>query len=609
MKRRDALTLAALAGLPAALTAEAQVPSSVAGVSARKVLRLVFPLAESGFDPVRLDDLYSRTLTSHIFDAPLEFDYLARPVKLRARTASRLPEHSSDFRTWTFHLKPGIYFSEDAAFKGNRRELTAQDYVYSLKRFADPMNRSPSWGAVEELGILGLSDLRSAARRGGGRFDYDAEVAGLRAIGRYSFQCQLLNPSPRFPERLTDSGIYGAVAREVVEFYGDRVHEHPVGTGPFRLADWRRSSRILLERNPSFRNASWEAEPAADDVEGHAILRTMKGRRLPIVDAVDVQIIEESQPRFLSFSNGQVDVLALPQEFALLAMPGGRLAPHLQSKGIQGWRTLRPTVQLLYFNMEHPVVGGLEPHKVALRRAVCLGMNVPALISIAYRDQAAPAQSLIAPHTSGYDAAFHAEGGEYSVARARALLDVFGYVDRNGDGWRELPNGQPLQLEVATEPGSLSRQVDELLKRDMDALGLRLGFRTAQRSENLKAAHAGRHMMWRVNMASSRTDGQEMLQCLYGAQFGQSNFAHFKLPRLDAIYDRLLGLDDGPERESLFLEAKKLAIAYAPYKAIFHHYADVLAQPWVLGYRYPLFWYDWWHMVDLDTRDRTFPTA
>lgn len=605
MKRRDALTLAGVAGLPTALMAAAQRPAP-GTASEPKILRLVFPLAESGFDPVRLDDLYSRTLTSHIFEAPLEFDYLARPVKLRPRTASRLPEHSSDFRTWTFHLKPGIYFSDDPAFKGKRRELTAQDYVYTLKRFADPVNRSPSWGAVEEIGFVGLGGLRALARREGGRFDYDTEIEGLRATGRYSFQCQLIHPSPRFPERLADSGIYGALAREVVEFYGDRLSEHPVGTGPFRLADWRRSSRIVLERNPGFRDAFWDAEPAADDGEGQAIRQAMKGRRLPMVDAVEVQIIEESQPRFLSFSNGQVDVLALPQEFALLAMPGGQPAPHLRKNGVRGWRTLRPTVQLLYFNMEHPVVGGLEPSRVALRRAVCLGMNVQTLIRIAYRDQAAAAESLITPHTSGYDAAFHAEGGEYSVARARALLDLYGYVDRNGDGWRESPDGRPLRLEVATEPGSLARQVDELFKRDMDVLGLRVDFRTAQRSENLKAAHAGRHMMWRVNMASSRTDGQEMLQCLHAAQAGQSNFAHFKLPRFDAIYERLLRLDDGPEREALFLEAKRLAIAYAPYKAIFHHYADVLVQPWVQGYRYPLFWYDWWHMVDIGQKTGSF---
>jgi ABC-type transport system substrate-binding protein len=142
------------------------------------------------------------------------------------------------------------------------------------------------------------------------------------------------------------------------------------------------------------------------------------------------------------------------------------------------------------------------------------------------------------------------------------------------------------------------------MKKDMDALGIRVVFKTAKWPENLKAARAGKLMMWRVGTSSSVTDGQEVLQRLYGPQSGQGNLARFKLPEFDAVYDRLLALPDGPERLALFDKAKRLAIAYAPYKVYLHQYTDVLAQPWVDGYRRPLFWNHWWQMVDIDMAHR-----
>ncbi len=596
MKRRDTLALAAGAAwaLPAASADLTTTPSG------QKVLRVLFPVAETGFDPPRLSDTYSRTVTAHIFDALYDFDHLARPVKLRPRVADGMPEASADFKTWTVRVRPGIHFDDDPAFKGRKRELTAQDFVYSLKRFADPATKSPAWSSIDDFALLGLRELRQRALKDKAPFDYDTEIEGLRAIDRYTLRLQLAGPKPRLAESLADSGLIGAVAREVVERYGDTIMEHPVGTGPFRLAKWRRSSQMVLERNPNFRDQRWEADPSADDAEGQAIAQRLRGRKLPLVDRVEISVIEEAQPRWLSFLNAQVDLLALPQEFVPVAVPGGQLAPNLRKLGIRHQRVLIPSTQLSFFNMEHPLVGGLEPHKVALRRAINLAIDTERLVRLAFRGQAIPAQSIIAPNTSGYRADFRSENGEFSPPRAKALLDLYGYVDRDGDGWREQPDGQPLVLECSTQPEGLSRQIDELMKKDLDAIGLRLVFKPAKWPENLKAARAGKVMMWRVGTSASVTDGQEVLQRLYGPQAGNANIARFKLPAFDEVFDRLSPLPDGPEREALFDKAKRLSIAYAPYKVLLHQYADVLAHPWLDGYRRPLFWNHWWHMVDVD---------
>ena len=139
--------------------------------------------------------------------------------------------------------------------RGQPRELVAADYVYALKRFADPATKSPGWSSLDDFKLIGLDELRQKALAEKKPFDYDREIEGLRALDRYTLQFRIEQPRPRFPETLAASDLFGAVAREVVEMYGDKIMEHPVGTGPFKLGAWRRSSSIVLERNPTYREA------------------------------------------------------------------------------------------------------------------------------------------------------------------------------------------------------------------------------------------------------------------------------------------------------------------------------------------------------------------
>ena len=302
--------------------------------AAEKVLRYAFLVAETGFDPVQINDLYSSIIISHMFDAPLTYDYLARPFKLKPNTAAALPEVSADSKVWTVRIRPGIYFADDPAFKGKKRELTAQDYVYSLKRHFDPKNKSPNFYILDKR-VVGMDALRKAALAGG-KFDYDREVEGLRAIDRYTLRITLTEPTPSMQYHLAYCNLSCAVAREVIEAYPDRSMEKPVGTNAYRLAQWKRSSRMVLERNPNYREHYYDAEPPADDPAAQAIAAAMRGKRLPLIDRVEVYVVEEAQPRWLAFLNGEHDLItAIPADFVNLAVPEGRLAPNLQKKKIQ----------------------------------------------------------------------------------------------------------------------------------------------------------------------------------------------------------------------------------------------------------------------------------
>ena len=605
---RAAALVVALLTSGSALHAQ-QPPGNDTPAAGRKVLRVAFSTAETGFDPAQISDIYSRTVTPHIFEGLYRYDHLARPVRVRPLTAAGMPEVSADYRTWTIRITPGIRFADDPAFGGRPRELVAEDYVYSIKRFADPANKSPMWGYLESYGILGLARQRQRALDGRQAFDYDAPIEGLRALDRYTLQIRLAEPRPRLHEMLAQSDLFGAVARETVQHYGEAISAHPVGTGPFRLKQWRRSSLIVLERNPYYREVRYDEQPAEGDADGQALRQRLQGRRLPMVDEVHISIIEENQPRWLSFLNGQIDALAgqygsVPLEFVNLALPNGKLAPHLERRGMRGYQQVNADSALTYFNMEDPVLGGYTPERVALRRAIGLALDVDREIRVVRRGQAVPAQSPIVPHTSGYSAAFKSENGDQDPARARALLDLYGYVDKDGDGWRDQPDGKPLVLEIATQSDQLSRQFDELWKNSMEAVGLRVRFTVGQWPEQLKQARAGKLMLWVLGSSAAAPDGQGALQRLHGPQSGGQNLARFRLPAFDAVYDRLSALPDGPEREALFHEAKRLTVAYMPYKTHVHRISTDLLHPWVHGFRRPVFWNEWWHLVDVDPQLR-----
>jgi len=600
MVRVGVWVLAAIVALPLpARAADATV------VVPPKVLRYAFPAAESGFDPAQVTDLYSNTVIAHIFEAPLEYEYLAQPLRVRPNTAAALPEVSDDYRRFVFTIKPGIYFADDPAFGGRRRELTAQDYVYAIKRHYDPRWKSGKLYLFESAQILGLSELRREAIERKASFDYDREVAGLRALDRYRFEVRVAQPSPRLHEALfTDPAFTGAVAREVVERYADAINEHPVGTGPFRLGSWRRSSRIVLERNAGFRAVFYDEHPPAGDAQRGAIAAALKGRRMPMVDRVEISVTEEPQPRWLSFLNDEQDLVErIPDEFCESAIPNNKLAPHLARRGIEMVRYQRNDASLSYFAMENPVVGGYTPDKVALRRAIALAVDVEREIRVARRGQAIPAQSPIPPPVWGYDAAFKSEMSEFDRGKARALLDLYGYVDRDGDGWREQPDGSPLTIEYATSPDSAFRQLYEQWDINMRAIGIRMVPLIRQWPEHLKASRAGKLMMWGVGW-SGGPDGEYFLALGYGPNKGQSNHARFDLPAFNALYERQRTMPDGPERAAVFEQAKRLMVAYMPYKVHVHRIWTDLAQPWVAGYHRNVFVREFWKYVDVDMDER-----
>ena len=580
----------------------AQVPTHAA--DAGKTLHVALQIAETSFDPAFASDAASDDVIATINEAMLDYDYLARPVKLVPRTLEALPVVEEGGKSFTMKIKKGIFFTPDPAFKGMPRELTAADQAYALKRLLDPAVKSP-WLWLIEGKIVGADALRASALQSG-KFDYDAPIRGLEVVDRYTLRIRLSKPDLRFLYVFAVPNT-AAVAREVVEAYGLDFGAHPVGTGPYMLGEYKRSAKIVLEANPGFRATTYvPAGPVPP--ESMAIAAALKGRKLPLAACVQITIIEEGQALWLAFANREIDLLdRIPADFVDQALADGKLRSDLAAKGIRHEILLRPNTRWTYFNMEDPTVGGYTPEKIALRRAISMGYDVGEFIRVILKGRAVPAMSPVPPDIAGYDPLQKTAAQRYDPAAARALLDRFGYRDRDGDGYREMPDGKPLVLERWSAPTLLARQEDEQLKKNMDAIGLRIVFRKDRMQEMRKMARQGKIPMRTDGWNADYPDAENFMQLLYGPNVGQENHARFSLPEFDQLYDAAYKLPDSPERTRLFDRMTQLVLAYAPWRLMEHRIEDHLLQPWVRNYKPHPVRSVIWRYVDIDPAIRAKP--
>ena len=563
-----------------------------------KVLHVAFQTDVTGFDPQVASEAYSGWICRAIFDSLLEYDYLERPYALKPSTAQSLPEIRDGGRTMVFKLKPGIYFTPDPAFKGKPRELVAEDYVYSWKRLIDPRMRS-FWSFLLDGKLVGADEVVAAAR-GNGKFDYDVKLEGLVALDRYTLQIKLKQPDYLLLEFMT-TRVMAAVAREVIEAYGSPANgwtmDHPVGTGPFTLKEWRRGSQVVLSANSGYRD---ERFPSTVDSSEVASVRANAGKRLPLVGQVEVNIIEEGNPRLLAFDAQQIDYLYVPYDLVDRVLENGSLRSEYVRRGVKWTRVLESAFTYTYFNMEDPVVGGYTPERVALRRAIAMAYDVDSEIRVLRRGQAIPATQIIPPGLLGHDPTRNRRAG-YDPAAARALLDKFGYKVLGPGAYRTRPDGSPLVLKLGSPPDSESREYDELWKRSMDAVGIRIEFVKQKWPDLLKMSTAGQLQMFQLARLITLRDGGVALEMLYGKNIANGmNDAHFNLPEFNRLFEQARIMPDSPERTLLYEKMAQLAAAYMPLMLGTYRYRSVLQQPWLLGFKPDPFFSEPWKYLDID---------
>ncbi len=534
-------------------------------------LHLVVEAKLKGLDPILAEDRYSGTQSAQAYETLLQFHYLKRPYVVSPLLVEKLPDVSADGKVYTFTLRKGVLFQDDPCFKstgGKGRELVAEDFVYSWKRLADPKLTSSGWWILDGR-VVGLNAWRERAAKNGEKH-YSEQVDGLRALDRYTLQVKLTQRSAQFLYLIT-MPFAAVVPHEAVDFYGKEFLNHAVGTGPFRLAEYHPSSKVVWVKNPTYRKAVYPEEGAPGDRE--AGLLADAGRAIPFADQVDVQVFVEQQPMWLSFLAGQLDISGIPKDnFSSSIGPGQELAPDLLAQGIRLIKEPVADVTHLSFNLEDPLLGKNK----LLRQAMSLAFDQNTFNEIFYNGRAMAAQGPIPPGTDGYDIDFKNPYRQFNINKARELLAKAGYP-----GGRGLP-----PLEYATLAGSSGRQQSEFTTKMFAAIGIKLNTNTYSWPQFLETVKNKKAQIWEFAWGGDYPDGENFLQLFYSknASPGQ-NDSNYRNPEFDRLYELSLTLPEGKQRTETYQKMVRILVEDCPWIFGSHRLSYILAQKWLKNYK------------------------
>lgn len=535
------------------------------------LLRISTQAKIKGLDPVYADDLYAGAEVMRTYDCLLSYHYLKRPYTLQPNLVDAMPELSKDAKTYTFKLKKGVLFQDDASFKttnGKGREMTAEDVIYSWKRLADPKVVSTGWWIFDGR-IEGLNEWREAAQKSGAA-DYAAPVAGLKVVDHYTLQVTLKQASAQFLYYVA-MPFAAVVPHEAVEQYGKEFVNHPVGTGAFRLREFNPSQRLIWVKNPTYRDDFYPSEGAPGDKE--AGLLADAGKKLPLVDKIIVTIFVESQPQWLNFMSGRLDYSGIPKDnYAQAITSTKELSPEMKAKGIRLFKEAQLDVTHDSFNMNDPIVGKNK----YLRQAISLAMPVEPLIDLFYNGRAIAAQGPIPPGLAGYDPAYRNPYRQFDLAKAKELMTKAGY-----------PGGKGLApIEYLTIADSTSRQMNEFNQKALKEIGVDLKISAFSWPEFSAAIRNRKGQMWGMAWAADYPDAENFLQLFYSKNASPGpNDSNYNNPVFDKLYDKALKLQDTAERTAIYQEMVKLVVEDCPWIPNVHRLAFGLVHPWVRNYK------------------------
>ncbi|MBI2711585.1 MAG: ABC transporter substrate-binding protein [Bdellovibrio sp.] len=524
-----------------------------------------------GLDPIYTDDLYSGIQTSQPYETLLQYNYLKRPLELEPLLAESMPVLSEGGKKIVFRLKKGVFFQDNPCFKetkGKGREMRAEDFVYSFKRLADPALASPGWWVFEDK-VVGLNAWRELALKSG-KADYTAPVEGIKAPDPYTLEIHLTRPAYQLLYSLTM--VYTAVVpHEAVEFYGKEFLNHPVGTGPWQLAEFNPSSRIIWKRNPTYRKEVYPSVGESGDKE--AGLLEDAGKALPLADQVNVQIITETQPQWLNFVAGKLDALSIPKDnFSTVINEKRELRPEFKEKGIQLRVTPLYDTTHATFNMVDPIIGKNK----YLRQAISLAYDQETFNDLFYNGRAILAEGPIPPGLSGYSAELKNPYRRFNVSKAKELMAKAGYPEGKG-----LP-----PLEYATLADSFYRQTAEYFQKLMEPLGIKVNVTAYSWPQFLEAMKNKKAQIWEFAWGADYPDGENFLQLFYSKNFSPGpNDGNYSNPDFDRMYEHSLTLPDSPERTALYRKMVDLLVEDCPWIFEAHRIGFFLSQPWFKNYK------------------------
>ncbi len=506
-----------------------------------KILRIARRNEHKSLDPAGQFDSASAQIVANVYDTLLEYDYLKRPYQLVPGLLERMPEKQEDGVTYLFTLRRGVRFIDDEAFtNGVGREVGVDDVIYSIKRFADANINVKSYILMQGV-IAGLDEFRQKTRTLGRAIDYDAhDVEGLRRLDEYRMLVQFTgeNPLALYPLAASPMSI---VAREAVEFYGDAIAQHPVGTGPFLLRTNDRRGTMVLAKNPNY-HGRYPRQGESGDADRRLLVDA--GKQLPLIDEVHLPLIEESQPAMLRFRKGELDLHTVDRDNFIKMVhrdEGGRF--HLKSPYSEQFLMFAEealTCEYIAFNMNDPLVG----QNRALRQAIAYALDVDAFIEVMLNGRAERLATIVPHPIAGSERDIAIEYYTYDPAKAKAKLAEAGFPEGVG-----LP---PIQFDFRSTAKE-ARQGFEYVRHELAMVGIKAVARFHTFSAYLQRIESGNFQVGNSGWFADYPDAENFYQLLYGKNRPPGpNMGAFSHPEYDRLYEETRFMPNGPERFALF---------------------------------------------------------
>ncbi len=522
-------------------------------------------------DPVQGSTVYDNRGCTMVYQTLLQYEYLKRPLELKALLLTQMPTVSEDGKRYRFQLKKNIFFQDDPCFvNGKGRELVANDFFYSIKRMSNDENLPKSWWLLKDT-IVGFDEYRkeqNESRLSGKKFDYDAPVEGFKIINEHEFEVHLKQPFYRFLYTLAMFQT-AVVPREAVEYYGKKFSRHPVGTGPFRLEQWDAGIQLIYSRNENYWEEYYPEDPGlledgSEPYEGYLDDKKLgfyedAGKRLPLLDRVELKCYVQNQPKWLKFRNKELDYTHVPAENFEEAYikRTAKIRQEFIDEGIRAHA--EPLLDLIYFgfNMEDSVFGGYDEKNKCLRQAISLALDWEERNEAFYNDLNVIYDGPIPPRLEGHPEN-HTLANSYrgpDLPRARKLLEKAGYP-----GGKGLP-----RLVFYISRGGTNAEQSEMTKRQLAKIGVRLDIRLVDFATLNDALRSKRAPFFSLAWGSDYPDAENNLQLFYGPyKSPSSNNFNYDVPEYNTLYDRVRVMSPSPERTKLYERMRDMVIEDAP---------------------------------------------
>lgn len=588
--------------------------------------------------PKHLDPVQSYTedearFTQQVYEPPLQYHYLKRPYELVPLTALEVPKpveiQGGKFTVYTIRIRPGIRFQPHPAFlPGNHslapalvaglrspyqlplatRELTADDYIYEIKRLASPRLHSPIFGLMAQY-IVGLQEFSDRLKK----FDTRTEdwldlrkhrLEGVEKIDEHSYRIRLKGSYPQFAYWLA-MPFFAPVPWEAEKFFQQpgmaeknfTLDWWPVGTGPYMLTDNNPNARMVLERNPNFRGEPYPADGEPGDAA--AGLLADAGKTMPFVERVVYSREKESIPYWNKFLQGYFDSSAIPSDTfdqAVRVAVGGEvgLTAEMAGKGIRLRTSVDTTILYLGVNWLDATVGGDTERARKLRQAIAIAVDWEEFISIFLNGRGLVAQDPLAPgifgQPTGRDAVNPAtHEWRDGAARRRPLEDARKLLAQAGypDG-RDAKTGEPLVLVLDTVgrgPGDKPRF--DWWRRQFAKISIQLEIRDTDWNRFQEKIRKGSQQLYILGWNADYPDPENFLFLLHGAQSRLKsqgeNTSNYVNAEFDALFERMKNMPNSPERLKIIRRMVEIVRRDLPWVGGFHPVSYGLAHEWVMN--------------------------